>query len=412
MTDGTKPGRLPLVDSLRAIAALLIFGYHALYVTGHLSSTNYGYYLSVGVPLFYCISGLLLFRPFARSLIHGDERPSARAYGRHRLFRIVPAYWVALPLVALLLGRAAEVFSGSGVVTYFGFLQAYRLETFVGGIGQAWTLCVEVAFYVFLPIWAALLSLVTRRVAATTQSRGRVVLIGLGLLILASVAWKVLVVAHYGGDRAGAIVPLTALPAAVDQFALGMLIAALLVLREGGDEGSRLLSLCFKRPWVPALGAVMAYVLIGAVHGNAPFGSVGFGTEAWGLATITDHELRALVAGSLVLAGVCAQPGLGLVGKALGAGWLRRVGEVSYGLYLWHLAVLTVLAGNLHWALGEHGYLAEPGGTGVTGSWPVILLAVFASLAVSLGLACLSWALVEKRLIAKSHRHRQTVQGG
>ena len=24
------------------------------------------------------------------------------------------------------------------------------------GLGQAWTLCVEVAFYVFLPVWALL----------------------------------------------------------------------------------------------------------------------------------------------------------------------------------------------------------------------------------------------------------------
>ncbi|MEI7890108.1 MAG: acyltransferase, partial [Actinomycetes bacterium] len=368
MRGGTKSARLPLVDSLRAVAALLIFGYHALFVTGHLSSTNYGYYLSVGVPLFYCISGLLLFRPFARSLIQGEERPSTRDYGRHRLFRIVPAYWLALPLVAVVLGRTAQVFTGGGVVTYFGFLQAYRLETFVGGIGQAWTLCVEVAFYVFLPFWAALLALIVSRVAATTKSRGRVVLAGLGLLILASVAWKVMVVSHYGGDRAGAIVPLTALPAALDQFAFGMLIAVLLVMREGGDRSSHLLALCLRRPWVPALAALVAYGLIGAVHGNSPFGSVGFGSQAWGLATVTDHELRALVAGGLVLAGVCAVPGIGLVGRTLGSGWLSRVGEVSYGLYLWHLAVLTVLAGNLHWALGEHGYLAEPGGEGVTGS--------------------------------------------
>ena len=71
------------------------------------------------------------------------------------------------------------VFTGRGLWAYYGFGQIYSNSTVIGGISQAWTLCIEVTFYAFLPIWAWLM----RRTRANE-------LVALGLLFALSVAWK------------------------------------------------------------------------------------------------------------------------------------------------------------------------------------------------------------------------------
>ena len=58
---------LPLVDAMRAIAALLIVAYHVAFVIGGLGTDGTGAWLAqlnVGVPLFFAISGFLLYRPW------------------------------------------------------------------------------------------------------------------------------------------------------------------------------------------------------------------------------------------------------------------------------------------------------------------------------------------------------------
>jgi len=400
LSEAGIKARLPLVDSLRAGAALLIFAYHALFVTGNLSSTHYGWYLNIGVPLFYAISGLLLFRYFADPLIAGTAPRGIRAYARHRLFRIVPAYWLALPLVAIMLGRVGQVFTPSGVVTYFGMAQAYSLETFVGGIGQAWTLTVEVAFYVFLPFWAWLCSAVLAGCSSEAQRVQRLIALVVSLALV-SLGWKLAVVHHVGNDIPSAVVPLTALPAALDQFCVGMLISVLVIARKRGIGESRVLAFFSTWPAVGVLVAAIAYWAVGEVDGVGLFGgSPIFGR---GTRTIIEHEGKALFAAGLLLAGVAASPGFGVVGRVLAWRPLRWVGEVSYGFYLWHLALLTVLAGNAKWALGDHGLLADPGGVGVTASWQVISLAVLFAFIASLFVAWVSWEWVERRFIRRSH---------
>jgi peptidoglycan/LPS O-acetylase OafA/YrhL len=76
---------------------------------------------------------------------------------------------------------------------------------------------------------------------------------------------------------------------------------------------------------------------------------------------------------------------------------------VSYGFYLWHLALLTVVAGNAKWALGDHGLIANPSGVGVTASWQLISLAVAIAFVASLVVAWISWQWIERPFIRRSH---------
>src|SRR3954452_12960796 len=98
----------PLVDGLRAVAALLVIVHHAgIYaVLGGTDSVLRPYVarLDVGVAIFFLISGFLLYRPFVRARFRSIGAPRPLAYGWRRFLRIVPAYWVALTVIALWLG--------------------------------------------------------------------------------------------------------------------------------------------------------------------------------------------------------------------------------------------------------------------------------------------------------------------
>ena len=83
------------------------------------------------------------------------------------------------------------------------------------GLGQAWTLCVEVAFYVFLPLWVLLIG------------RHRGALWPLAVLYVASVAYQVVVLGPASDRVAPLDNALIALPGFLDQFALGMGLAVL-----------------------------------------------------------------------------------------------------------------------------------------------------------------------------------------
>lgn len=87
--------RFPLLDGLRAVAAMLVLVFHVVQQTGHVPRPIRDLSLE-GIAIFFVLSGFLLYRPFARSRLKGEGLPSVKAYARRRLLRIVPAYWAAL----------------------------------------------------------------------------------------------------------------------------------------------------------------------------------------------------------------------------------------------------------------------------------------------------------------------------
>ena len=68
--------------------------------------------LKDGVTLFFVISGFLLYRPFVAARAAARTGPAPGKYARRRVLRIVPGYWVALTVLALVFGLP-HVFSGT-----------------------------------------------------------------------------------------------------------------------------------------------------------------------------------------------------------------------------------------------------------------------------------------------------------
>ena len=229
----TRAENFPLFDALRGLAALFVLTYHGLYQPATYAGQGhwwwrYGLHLDVAVPIFLGISGFLLYRPFAVARLRGEPLPRLRAYAWRRALRIVPAYWFALVLLTAWFWAQPpgfeEVRSLRGALTYFGFGQIYDSSTALKGIGQAWSLDVEVTFYALLPLWVL------------AMHRWRRETLGLAALVLVSLAWKVGVLSQVDPSDLGSLSKVLPLPTWLDHFAVGMLLALLSVRYPAGPR--------------------------------------------------------------------------------------------------------------------------------------------------------------------------------
>ena len=152
-----RPRHFAGFDGLRAIAALSVLVLHAAWVSGFTVRSSLGPYtsrLEIGVSVFFLISGFLLYRPYAASHLSGRTSPNTRKFWERRLLRIVPAYWLALTVLAYVLHAVTLGPGWQGVVVPYLFLQIYVPTQVFYGITQAWSLCTEMSFYLFLPFYA------------------------------------------------------------------------------------------------------------------------------------------------------------------------------------------------------------------------------------------------------------------
>jgi peptidoglycan/LPS O-acetylase OafA/YrhL len=344
----TRAARFPLFDSLRAIAALAVLGTHAAVFAGLETSASsstlrpYTARLEVGVAVFFVISGFLLYRPFVAARARGEARPAAGPYAWRRFLRIVPAYWVALTLITLWVGTPG-VFSLSGVPRFYGFGQAYSESTLGGGITQAWSLTVEVAFYAFLPLWAAFVAWLS---GSNSRGRLRAELVGVAVLFSAAIAWKLVVLSGTDPHKVEISPQLIALPAYLDQFALGMGLAVLSVWLGQRDGLPRLLKPIERFPslcWLVAGAAFWAASTQIGLRGRffEPFSRANY---------MERHLLYALFAVALVTPAVVGDQTRGVVRRLLATRPLLWLGLVSYGIFLWNLTIVDHLG---RWGLGD-----------------------------------------------------------
>lgn len=359
------------LDGLRAVAAIAVLLTHAAIVSGLVSAggdtARYAQRLEVGVAVFFVISGYVLYRPFVRARLDGQPLPGLARYAHRRILRIVPAYWLALTVSAIVLSLPG-VLSANGVITYYGFGQIYSQDTLTGGLLQAWTLCIEVTFYAFLPVWAWAL-----RARGTTDRRAifRREAFALAGLAAFSLAWKAAFV-WSGPAKQVVLSPwLHSLPAYLDQFALGMGLAVLLAWRP-----------------LPVRVVPLAGVAVAAVAFWAVSVRIGIGYRLFEPYTrwqfMGRNLLYAAVGAGLVTAVLAAVPGRGTVGRALANPPVRFLGLISYGIYLWHVSVLRVL---------------ERTGVIERMTWHPFLVTTALTLALTAAVAAASWYALERPLL-------------
>ena len=333
--------RFPLFDGLRGIAVLTILVFHASEMTGRV---GYGLggraaevFGSVAPILFFVISGFLLYRPYVAARWRGRSGPAVTRYARRRALRILPAYWVALTVLAIVPGIVG-VFSGDWW-RYYGYLQVYARRTNGAGIPVAWTLCVEVVFYIALPLFSATVVLLARRARRRRSLMSElwpiavVAFGGLAVQLLASrqiVSW--LVAQSIAGQCLWLCIGMTC---AVLSVAAGYLPR----LRRAGDAVGHHSELSWLVAAV-AFAGLMALVPAGGLFGLL---AETYHVQAL-LTTVARIALTGLFVACLALPAILEAPRPGLPRRLLGWRPLILLGVISYSFYLYHFTVTQAIA--------------------------------------------------------------------
>src|SRR5882757_7935201 len=179
---GTR-GFLPAVEGMRACAAVGVVVTHVAFQTGHTGGVTgrlFGRF-DLAVAVFFALSGFLLWRGHAAAARGLGAQPRTGHYLRSRVVRIMPAYLVAVVVILTLLPDAKADLTVW--LANLSLSQIYVPLTLTAGLTQMWSLSVEVAFYLAVP----LLALLARRLPV----RARIPVIA--AVAVASFGWAVMV---------------------------------------------------------------------------------------------------------------------------------------------------------------------------------------------------------------------------
>lgn len=384
--------RLPGVDGFRAVAVLAVLVYHNWEYTAP-RPEDLGYlsrfvlpHLPVGVTMFFVLSGFLLYRPLASRVIDGQALPSVGRYFRNRALRIFPAYWVILLATGVLLPAnlirvsAADLDLGrlieqpTVLLRNAALTQNYFAQSMDTGIPPAWSLAVELGFYLVLPFLGMLAASLAARAAG---GRGRTV----ATVIPPVLMFVVGIMTPWVRDNLPSGTEQTVLGRSVlnhtDLFAFGMGLAVLMVSIEHGR-------LRLPTWWrAPTYGLVFALACIAMLLADRGLIYTYRGA--------VPYELLTGACALALLALVVLPSGDGsasIVTRILETRVFAALGLVSYSLFLWHEPLQRL-------AFSEGLTLS-----GASGFWFNLLLLG----AISVVLAVLTYRFVERPALERKKR--------
>ena len=324
------PERFEALEAYRGVAALMIVVFHA-YQHSRVGVT-YVYQstllhpllrsLDSGVAIFLVLSGFLIFLPFVGAFLGQRPYQSARGFLIRRFIRIVPLYYTAIILVwTLRYSGGAEQWLD--LFEHLTFTQIFDTRHIFWTIGPAWSLAVEVLFYLGVALSAPWLYRLCQRFATTRQ---RIIFLfglamAMGCASLVYKGWAFYVARIPEEDYAVYFGFL----AKADLFALGMLLAL------GAVAARERLRLTGWQPVLWRLAALGLFGVVFLVREQSVFVSLFFNSLC-GLAAL-------LLLGSTVL-----QEAESAWKRALAHPVFNFLGLISYSVYIWHEPILIELS--------------------------------------------------------------------
>ena len=145
------------LDGLRAFAAFTVFIVHFQQFTqvefslGPVDFTRWMVNGNTGVALFFALSGFLLSIPFWRGL-EKREFPNTLQYLIHRAVRIIPLYYLCFLGLLIMKGFSGPEVSFNNIISHIFFLHNLKDSQVMSLNPPFWTLAVEMQFYLLLPL--------------------------------------------------------------------------------------------------------------------------------------------------------------------------------------------------------------------------------------------------------------------
>ena len=320
--------RFPALDGLRAIGALAVVSTHVGFRSGDALTGPFAGILTrmdIGVAIFFAISGFLLYRPHVVAWFEETEPPLTLPYLRNRALRILPALWVAVLLAALLVPNTGPV-TWASYLQHATFTQIYIDGPSVEGLTQLWSLATEVAFYLLLPFLARFLTGYERPTRRAVRWR-------LAVMACFTVLGPVWMATASAAEhpRAGLW-----LPGYIGWFSVGMGLALWQVARSSGRLGPSALDTLAKLPaTVWGIGIALLLIATSPIAGPYNLNPLTPGQA------FVKSVLYTAIAACVVLPAITPTRRIAAV---LGGKVGHVAGDISYGVFAYHLVVLNVVA--------------------------------------------------------------------
>lgn len=298
------------LDGLRFICIAAVIWHHAPKWDGWREISVFFYRGHVGVDFFFVLSGFLI-----TTLLLREETAkgsfSLRAFYWRRILRIIPIYFLVVSIAAfyaiVIRGHTDQL---AILPYYYLFLSNFLVSEDIGFLSITWSLAVEEQYYL---LWPALLLLTPRRWIVPVL----VVLITINVLAALEVFRLIGIypidIAHLRLQISGA----TYAP-----ILMGSL-AAILLHRPTGFAALR--------PLTTFRGAALVWFITLLVALAAFPGALE------GLPNLVVHSLMTLMLISLVIREDNA------MAPAMQLRPIARIGQISYGIYLYHLFALAIV---------------------------------------------------------------------
>ncbi|WP_281347582.1 acyltransferase family protein [Marinicella rhabdoformis] len=324
---GSKPGKIPELDGLRALAIIMVLYFHfaTFYREHHGSYFNHLFSDLIqrimfngwlGVDLFFVLSGYLIFHHLNSSQEH---KPSPSRYALKRVLRTFPLYYAMLLLVALKLTPYHHTTAGFlDYVIHLAFLQDYIGTTVLVPL---WSLATEEKFYLLAPF----LLLFLKRIS---HKKGLLILVTVILLLNATKA----ILIYQSENITNYITFFTQFRApfhfAITSILMGVIVALLCQRRQYQIRTFWLKSSLLNAYWL--IFSILLIIVITCFTNL-------YQTTDWQWVNLM-HLIMVTCFG-LIVWHVTTHSGITYL-KCLTGRFLRIVSVLSYALYLTHYAVL------------------------------------------------------------------------
>jgi peptidoglycan/LPS O-acetylase OafA/YrhL len=293
------------LDGLRALAILAVIWHHT---AGAASGSVLGRRGFLGVDLFFVISGFLI-----ATLLLREQSASGtiglEAFYRRRCLRILPAYWLMLLIVAIRILRGVISKGGDPRLEHeflYAALYVSNMVSMTTLLSVTWSLSTEEQFYLVIP---ALMS-----------------------FLRSAIRWLLPMLYVVSELPAFGFWPRLHLPGFLRQTTFAPIILGVMLAYTLNDPRARRVVHSVLGNRVAAVIALLVSIALCSIPGDDISGwprllmQLSFTAVVACCVLRQDNGLRPLLAFPA----------------------LRRIGTVSYGMYLYHLLLYGIAAGTIH----------------------------------------------------------------